>query len=116
MNPIFDISRRRLLFSMPALMLAPRVLRQASNSQIHVSGMHHVTLAVSDLKRSVDFYQGLFGMPVISRQGTTVVNLQVGSGPEFLGLSSAGSNLPNINHFCLGVQNFNVDRLLAVLA
>jgi catechol 2,3-dioxygenase-like lactoylglutathione lyase family enzyme len=50
-----------------------------------VRGINHVGLAVSDVKRSVDF-QGLFGMPIIRRQGSTV-NLQIGAGPQFLGLT-----------------------------
>ena len=54
-------------------------------------------------------------MPVISRQGMTA-NLQIGAGPQFLGVSSAGSNAPNINHLCLGVDDFNVDRITAVLS
>jgi len=116
MNSTFDMSRRRLLFSLPALMVAPRVWRQTSNRQIRVTGINHVTLSVSDVKRSVDFYQGLFGMPVISRQGTCVVDLEIGSGPQFLGLSSAGSNPSTINHFCLGVENFDVDRIVTILS
>jgi len=125
MNSTFDrlmetydtcrISRRRLLMSLPALMAAPGALAQAGNSAIRVRGINHVTLSVSDVKRSVDFYQGLFGMPVISRQGTAAVNLRIGSGPPFLGVSAAGSNAPNINHICLGVENFNVDRIIGIL-
>jgi len=116
MEKAFDISRRRLLVSLPALAMTPRAFAQASSAQIRVKGINHVTLMVSDLKRSVDFYQGVFGMPVISRQGTTAVNLQIGSGPQFLGLASAGSTAPNINHICLAVENFNVDRLKGILA
>ena len=63
----------------------------------------------------MDFYQGLFGMPVISRQGTAAINLQVGRGPQFLGLSSGGSNPPVIHHFCFGVENFNADRIISIL-
>ena len=110
------ISRRRLLISLPALMMAPRMFAQASNPPIRVRGINHVTLSVSDVKRSVDFYQGLFGMPVINRQGTTSAGLQIGAGPQQLGLSSAGSNPPIINHICLGVDNFNVDRISGILA
>jgi catechol 2,3-dioxygenase-like lactoylglutathione lyase family enzyme len=109
------MSRRRLLLSLPALIIAPRAFAQTSKPQIRVRGINHVTLSVSDVNRSVDFYQGLFGMPVISRQGTTVTNLQIGTGPQFLGVSSAGSNPPNINHFCLGVEDFNVDRIIRIL-
>src|SRR5438093_2544116 len=108
------ISRRRLLFSLPALMMAPAALAQTSNPPIRVKGINHVTLSVSDVKRSVDFYQGLFGMPVISRQGQTA-NLQIGEGPQFLGIASAGTNAPSINHLCLGVDDFNVDRISALL-
>jgi catechol-2,3-dioxygenase len=71
MNKAFDISRRRLLLSLPALMMAPRAFVQTANPPIRARGINHVTLDVSDVKRSVDFYQGLFGMPVINRQGTT---------------------------------------------
>jgi catechol 2,3-dioxygenase-like lactoylglutathione lyase family enzyme len=109
------ISRRRLLLSLPALMMAPRAFAQRDNPPIRVRGINHVTLAVSDVRRSVDFYQGLFGMPVTSRQGMTT-NLQIGAGPQFLGVSAAGSNPPSINHLCLGVDNFSVDRITGILA
>jgi catechol 2,3-dioxygenase-like lactoylglutathione lyase family enzyme len=108
------ISRRRLLLSLSAAALAPRAFAQTTNPPIRVRGFNHVTLSVSDVKRSVDFYQGLFGMPVMSRQGMTT-NLQIGAGPQFLGISAAGSNPPSINHLCLGVDDFNVDRLTAIL-
>src|ERR1043166_7954456 len=91
MNKAFDISRRRLVLSLPAPVMAPRAFVQTGNAPRRVRGINPVTLAVSDVKRSVDFYQGLFGMPVINRQGTTVINLQIGAGPQFLGVSSAGS-------------------------
>jgi catechol 2,3-dioxygenase-like lactoylglutathione lyase family enzyme len=109
------MSRRRLLLSLPLLMTAPRALAQADNPPIRVKGINHVTLSVSDVKRSVDFYQGLFGMAVTSRQGMTT-NLQIGAGPQFLGVSAAGSNPPGINHLCLGVDDFSVDRIAAILA
>jgi catechol 2,3-dioxygenase-like lactoylglutathione lyase family enzyme len=103
-----------MLLSLPALIMAPRVLAQTTGGTIRVRGINHVTLSVSDVKRSVDFYQGLFGMPVISHQGATT-NLQIGSGPHFLGVSSAGANPPRIDHLCLGVEDFNLDRIRAIL-
>ena len=108
------VSRRQLLLSLPALAMARHAFAQGGSPPLRVRGINHVTLAVSDVKRSVDFYQGLFGMPVISRQGMTN-NLQIGAGPQFLGVSSAGSNAPAINHLCLGVDDFNVDRITTVL-
>src|SRR5262245_48536461 len=110
------ISRRHLLLSVPGLALAPRVLAQTSAPPIRVRALNHMTLAVSDPKRSVEFYQGLFGMPIQARQGATTL-LRIGGGPQFLAISRAAQNTPPaINHFCLTVEGFNVDRVLKVLA
>jgi catechol 2,3-dioxygenase-like lactoylglutathione lyase family enzyme len=109
------ISRRSILKSLPALVMTPRAFAQAT-AAIPVKGINHVTLMVSDLKRAADFYQGLFGMPVLTRQGNTVISLQIGAGPQHLGLASAGANAPRIDHICLGVDNFNVDRITTILA
>ena len=78
--------------------------------------INHFGLAVSDPKRSVDFYQGLFGMPVQARVDTTTI-LRVGAGPQFISIAPAAANAaPSINHYCLGIENFAVDRVLAALA
>lgn len=110
------IDRRRFLTSLPALLVAPRMMAQSVGSQIRVRGINHVGLTVSDLKRSVDFYQGLFGMR-LRPQGPAAAQLVIGSGPEHLGLSVGGAGVaPVIDHYCLGVEDFNVDRILQVLS
>jgi catechol 2,3-dioxygenase-like lactoylglutathione lyase family enzyme len=110
--------RRELLLSLPALLLTRRAFAQAT-PPLRVRGINHVTLLVSDVKRSMDFYQGLFGMPVISRQGPTV-NLQIGPGPQFLSLTPAGSRTPaaqsSIAAIGLSIDNFSVDRVSAALS
>jgi len=71
---------------------------------------------VTDPKRSVDFYQGLFGMPIAARNGPSTM-LRVGAGPQFISIGPvAAGAAPSITHYCLGVENFNVDRLLAALS
>src|SRR5438093_13687949 len=82
MHHAFD--RRQFLLTLPALVLAPRALAQSGKETIRVRGINHVTLIVSDLKRSTDFYQGLFGAPIQARQGSSVVALRLGSGPQAL--------------------------------
>jgi catechol 2,3-dioxygenase-like lactoylglutathione lyase family enzyme len=109
------MDRRRFLISLPALMAAPRLLAQGAAPQIRVRAMNHFTLAVADPKRSLDFYQQLFGMPIQAHQGATPV-LRIGPGPQFLAISAAGNAPPSISHLCLTVENFNVDRLIGVLA
>src|SRR5713226_8361950 len=111
------VDRRQFLLSLPALAMAPAAMAQSSAAQIRMRGLNHVTLTVSDLKRSVDFYQGLFGMPIQARQGSTLVVLRMGTGPQSLMLSTSGAGAtPSINHLCVGVEEFNVDRVLKMLA
>jgi catechol 2,3-dioxygenase-like lactoylglutathione lyase family enzyme len=109
------VDRRRFLLSLPALVLAPKAFAQYPGGRIRIAAFNHVSLNVSDLKRSTEFYQGLFGMPIQSRQGATSVQLRIGSGPQFLNLSGAGA-APGIDHMCVGVESFDVTRMLKVLA
>ena len=76
-----EITRRELLLSLPAFAMAPRLFAQGDKPAIPVRALNQITLLVSDVKRSVDFYQGLFGMPIQARQGSTVV-LRIGNGGE----------------------------------
>src|SRR5207244_529049 len=115
-----DLTRRQLLVSISGTLVA-RPLRaalagQAGGAPIRVRSLNHFAIAVSDPKRSVDFYQGLFGMPAQARAGTTTI-LRVGAGPQFLSIGPVEANaLPSITHYCLGVEGFNVDRIMATLA
>ena len=94
--------------------IAPR-LRAQEGAAIPVRSLSHMTLTVTDPKRSIEFYQGLFGMPVQARQGPTTV-LRIGNGPQFLALNGGPNAKPGINHFCLTTEHFNVDRVLKILA
>jgi catechol 2,3-dioxygenase-like lactoylglutathione lyase family enzyme len=109
------ITRRNLLVSLPAAAIASRALAQPRTSSIPVTGLSHMTLSVSDLKRSTDFYQGLFGMPIQARQGASP-SLRIGPGPQFLFLGQVGQNgKPGFNHWCVFTDNFDLDRELAIL-
>src|SRR5436309_2297802 len=115
------INRRQLLLSLPALAMAPRVAAafraapQAGAPQLRVRTLSHFGLAVSDTKRSVDFYRTLFGLPIQAHPGQNTI-LRVGAGPQFISIAPAENAAPSINHFCLGVDGFNIDRILATLA
>jgi len=118
------LTRRQVLLSFPALAATrpfvaqafrPAGATQAGTPPIRVRTLSHFGLAVSDTKRSVDFYQGLFGMPIQARAGGNII-LRVGAGPQFVSIAPAGNAPPSINHFCLGVESFNLDRVLSTLA
>jgi catechol 2,3-dioxygenase-like lactoylglutathione lyase family enzyme len=110
------ISRRALLLTVPAIAAARSLRAQGgAKPQLRVRALNHFTLAVSDQKRSLEFYQRLFGTPIQAHQAAIPI-LRVGSGPQFIGLSPAGNGMPSINHLCLTVDGFDVDRVIQVLA
>src|SRR5262245_12784417 len=112
-----SIDRRQFLATLPALALTPQlVARGQTRPQLRTTGLSQITLTVSDVKRSLDFYQGLFGMPVQARQGSTVL-LRIGNGPRFIALKQAAAGeSPSISALGFGVQDFSVDRALQTLA
>jgi catechol 2,3-dioxygenase-like lactoylglutathione lyase family enzyme len=120
-----EISRRLFLTSLPILAAAPRVgalaapgfqADRGSAPPFRTTGLSQLTLTVSDVKRSVDFYQGLFGMPIQARQGSTVF-LRIGAGPKFLALRPAAADeRPSISALGFAIDRFDVTSALKALA
>ena len=81
---------------------------------IPVTAINHMTISVSDPARSLEWYQGLFGMPIAARQANTVI-LRVGDGPQFMAIGGGSSDNPGINHLCLSVDDFDADRIVRIL-
>ena len=109
-----SIDRRHFIAALPALAFAPRLLAQTP-ATFRVNGLSQITLTVSDVARSLDFYQGLFGMPVQARQGSTVL-LRIGNGPRFIALRpAAAGEKPSISALGFGVQDFAIDRAMQTL-
>jgi catechol 2,3-dioxygenase-like lactoylglutathione lyase family enzyme len=80
-----------------------------------VQSLSHMTLTVSDRKRSLEFYQGLFGLPIQHHQDVSV-GLRIGPGPQYISLSQGGPNAkPAIAHFCMTVKGFSVDGVTKAL-
>jgi catechol 2,3-dioxygenase-like lactoylglutathione lyase family enzyme len=124
------MTRRELVASLATLAFAPAgLIAQAAPAPVAVRSLNHVSIEVKDVQRSVEFYQRVFGLKVKSREGTpgnpiagggagiSVVNLATGAGPEFIGIynSNAASERGSIGHFCLGVQNYDADRVMKTL-
>ena len=112
------LTRRQLcqalaLVAMPA---APTAHTQARDAGGIMKGrmLHHLNLQVSDVARSQAFYRKLFGMPASRRV----------QGPDNHGLDLPGSGLiilqrsdtpGRIDHFCVGVDAFDADRMRAAV-
>jgi catechol 2,3-dioxygenase-like lactoylglutathione lyase family enzyme len=94
-----QVSRRGLISALlPLLAAAPA---EAADS-LKVVNINHVSLNVTDIEKSREFYQMLFGAPVVSKQSNGI-NLDMGPG-SFLGLYKMGPSTPAIHHVCLALE------------
>ena len=64
-----------------------------------VVSINHVGLHASDPEHSLRWFQGIFGFPVVARQGDTTI-LRVGQGPQYMVIHGK----PDKNPVCSGQQ------------
>ncbi len=82
------------------------------DSILHAVDVNHVALRVSDVGRSVDWYQGLMGLPLIQRSGNSAF---LGLGGNFLALFR-NANPGGAAHFCFSVNDYEPEKVIAKLA
>lgn len=105
------ISRRDLIVSL-ALLVASTAVASDSNSIYRATELNHVTIRVSDLKRSKEFYQHLLGLAV-TKEDKHVCRLSSGRGAVALWQADAA---PGFDHFCFGVPGFQRSAGMAKLS
>jgi len=112
------LSRRELVASLAALVAtgaspSAQVQPVQQISQIAQGGtLNHVSLAVTDVERSAQFYSRLLGLKEVSRPGNGGINL--GLGTSFLGLYKL-ANPGTVNHCCIGVYDYDPALIAARL-
>lgn len=107
--------RRVFLGWLGTLALAPGTIAQTvARSLISVAAINHTKIRVSNPARSLEWYQSLFGLPIVARQGKTVI-LRIGEGPQFLAIDGEASDKPGIVHMGLSIDNFDADQVLQSL-
>jgi catechol 2,3-dioxygenase-like lactoylglutathione lyase family enzyme len=100
-----------------------KILSQAMNVPVTITGLDHVVLRVASLERAVKFYGDVLGCPVEReletprlvqmRAGTSMIDL-VPCGPgETPGVSMDGRNM---DHYALRIATMDVPALTAHLA
>jgi len=80
--------------------------------------LNHVTLSVTDVERSQEFYSRLLGGTMSCRsiqtdKGTKVESATLALPEGFIALFKLGE--PKVHHFCVGVENFSIDAALEKL-
>ena len=101
------MSRRQLVQGLAVLAAGSGT---ASAAGFEGNGINHVSLYVSNLQRSTDYYQRTFGCKVNKRDG----NNQLVFGKGFLVLRQ-GTPPGKVDHFAIGVDNFKKESVTADL-
>jgi catechol 2,3-dioxygenase-like lactoylglutathione lyase family enzyme len=106
-----SLSRRQLIQGLTMLAgagaAAPEVAAQTRGFQ--GGSISHVSLSVSDLQRSVDFYQKVFGLAVLSQDKPNEI-VRLGLKRTLVSLKRANPKAV-VDHFAIGVENFNRDAV-----
>jgi catechol 2,3-dioxygenase-like lactoylglutathione lyase family enzyme len=79
--------------------------------------INHVTLTIANGAREKEFYQTVFGLPIRAMQGDGVT-LAIGEGTDGIVFNTAANNpsaVSGINHACFTIENFDVERAMAIL-
>ena len=106
------LTRRQLLQALAIVAAPAAAAAQPADSAMKGRLLHHVNVQVSDVARSEAFYRKLLGLPAS----------RVVQGPDNHGLDLPGGGLiilqrsdtpGKIDHFCVGVDAWNADRLRA---
>lgn len=109
------LSRRELVAALTALVGASSSgAAQTAAAEPAAQGrtLNHASLAVNDVAAAADFYARLLNLKVVSRPGNGGINLGLGDG--FLGLYKL-ANPGTVNHICIGVDDYDPERIAAKL-
>jgi catechol 2,3-dioxygenase-like lactoylglutathione lyase family enzyme len=109
------LSRRELIQGLMAIAAAGAAVPvNAQETPFESRGIDHVSIQVTDLARSIEFYQRIFGLSIlnedepnkISRMGTTRVMVSLHEKPP-TGI---------VDHFAIAVADFDRESATAALA
>ncbi|HXP87484.1 MAG TPA: VOC family protein [Bryobacteraceae bacterium] len=91
--------------------LAPGALGQAPQAPGRLKGtkIDHISIQVTDLPRAVAFYQKMFGLTVVSEDKPNEI-VRLGTGKALVSLHHK-SPTGLVDHFAIGVENFNKDAV-----
>src|SRR5436853_6380257 len=101
------MSRRTLIHGLAVLAAGATA---AESAGFQGNSVNHISLQVSNLQRSTDFYQRVFACTVNKRDG----NNQLMFGKNFLVLRE-GKPAAKVDHFAIGVDNFKKESVTADL-
>jgi len=105
------LTRRELVQGLTMLAAAggAAVDAQAQGAAIKGVKIDHISIQVSDLPRSVAFYQKMFGFTIVSEDKPNEI-VRLGVGKPVVSLHHK-SPTGLVDHFAIGVESFNKDSV-----
>jgi catechol 2,3-dioxygenase-like lactoylglutathione lyase family enzyme len=83
---------------------------QTAASPLKAAKIDHMSIQVTDLPRAIAFYQKIFGLTVVSEDKPNEI-VRLGTGMRALVSLHHKSPTGIVDHFAIGVENFNKDRV-----
>ena len=104
------ITRRELIRGLALLAAAgPSSAAGAEQSGLKGTRIDHVSIQVTDLRRSIDFYQSVFGFSVVSEDKSNEI-VRLGINKTLVSLHHK-SPTGLVDHFAIGIEGFDKESV-----
>ena len=107
------LTRRELVQALAAV-AAAGVSVPVAGASLKAGSINHTSVLVSDMARSIDFYNRVFGLAVMNEDKPNKIS-RLGSGGKILVSLRVEPPAGLVDHFAIGVENFNRDAVTAQL-
>jgi catechol 2,3-dioxygenase-like lactoylglutathione lyase family enzyme len=107
------LSRRELVQALAAVAMAGAGAPLGAAS-LKAGSINHTSVLVSDMARSIDFYSRVFGLSVVNEDKPNKIS-RLGAGGKVLVSLRVEPPPGLVDHFAIGVDNFNRDAVTANL-
>jgi catechol 2,3-dioxygenase-like lactoylglutathione lyase family enzyme len=102
-----SLSRRELVRGLALLAASGTTAAAQEDLNFKAATIDHVSLQVADLQRSIEFYQTMFGFPVVSQEQARSI-MRLGNSRTLVSLNRE-SPAGIVDHFAIGIPKFNKD-------
>jgi catechol 2,3-dioxygenase-like lactoylglutathione lyase family enzyme len=107
------LTRRELIQAL-ALITAATVPAPAAAATLKSATINHVSVLVTDMARSIDFYGRVFGLALVNEDKANKI-ARLGAGGKILVSLRVEPPPGLIDHFAIGVEGFNREAVTADL-
>jgi catechol 2,3-dioxygenase-like lactoylglutathione lyase family enzyme len=108
------LSRRELIQALTALAATAAAGTTASAASLTAGSINHASVLVSDMARSIEFYNRVFGLSVVNEDKENKIS-RLGSSGRVLVSLRVEPPAGLVDHFAIGVEGFNREAVTQIL-